>query len=532
MSGSRLDRSQRETRSSDHVVCGTRMRRALALLALLAGTVGTLGRPAIRAAAGSAVPGESRFGRNGYVEYIAGDLPIILSAPHGGSLKPAEMPDRTWGLLDDDRLSLEYTLEVAAAITQLTGRHPHVILNHLARAKMDANRDLPEAARGQPGAEQAWTEYQGFLTEAEAAVVAGCGRGHYFDMHSNGRAGYRVELGFEVDAEALALSDADLDDSGAASRSSVQGLASETGSLSAIVRGEGSLGGLLAARGYHVIPSPAAPVPDLMPYFDGGYSVDRYGSRRGGWIDATQIEVSYELLDPALRPRFVDALAESILEFVDQQYGFRLTGSGEAEICPSFVDVAFTHPAYEAVASLDASGRLTACGQSPRRFCPEAPLARAEALVWIETLLHGPEFAPNPPALPFFLDVPAGYWAEGYIASAAEEGLALSCYGIAQAFCPDSPLSRGDAAELILRLAHGKDAAPSPASGVFDDVALGDARAPWIETAYEAGLIDACSANPGQRFCPDAPLTRAQAAVSIARAGVIAATRRVGGGWD
>ena len=40
------------------------------------------------------LPGVSYFGRSNYIEYIAGDLPIIISAPHGGALIPAEMPDR------------------------------------------------------------------------------------------------------------------------------------------------------------------------------------------------------------------------------------------------------------------------------------------------------------------------------------------------------------------------------------------------------------------------------------------------------
>ena len=40
-------------------------------------------------------PGQSYFGRNGYVEYIAGNAPVILTAPHGGTLTPASIPDRT-----------------------------------------------------------------------------------------------------------------------------------------------------------------------------------------------------------------------------------------------------------------------------------------------------------------------------------------------------------------------------------------------------------------------------------------------------
>ena len=32
---------------------------------------------------GPYVPGQSYFGRNNYIEYLAGNAPVILSAPHG-----------------------------------------------------------------------------------------------------------------------------------------------------------------------------------------------------------------------------------------------------------------------------------------------------------------------------------------------------------------------------------------------------------------------------------------------------------------
>src|SRR5262245_1097109 len=44
---------------------------------------------------GPYTPGQSYFGRNNYIEYIAGDSPVILSATHGGDLTPAQIPDRT-----------------------------------------------------------------------------------------------------------------------------------------------------------------------------------------------------------------------------------------------------------------------------------------------------------------------------------------------------------------------------------------------------------------------------------------------------
>ncbi|MGB8168224.1 MAG: hypothetical protein WCF18_12075, partial [Chthoniobacteraceae bacterium] len=42
-------------------------------------------------------PGKSYFGQDNYIEYIAGDLPLIISSPHGGREKPDEFPDRAKG---------------------------------------------------------------------------------------------------------------------------------------------------------------------------------------------------------------------------------------------------------------------------------------------------------------------------------------------------------------------------------------------------------------------------------------------------
>ena len=40
------------------------------------------------------VAGQSHLWRNGYVKYIAGNAPVILTAPHGGTLSPLSIPVR------------------------------------------------------------------------------------------------------------------------------------------------------------------------------------------------------------------------------------------------------------------------------------------------------------------------------------------------------------------------------------------------------------------------------------------------------
>src|SRR5687768_12645777 len=38
--------------------------------------------------------GQMYTGRNGYIEYYAGNSPLIISAPHGGQVLPTEIPLR------------------------------------------------------------------------------------------------------------------------------------------------------------------------------------------------------------------------------------------------------------------------------------------------------------------------------------------------------------------------------------------------------------------------------------------------------
>jgi hypothetical protein len=72
------------------------------------------------------VPGKSVFGAHDYTEYIPGDLPVLLAAPHGGRLKPEEIPDRPQGVREADANTQELARAVAAVIHARTGRHAHL----------------------------------------------------------------------------------------------------------------------------------------------------------------------------------------------------------------------------------------------------------------------------------------------------------------------------------------------------------------------------------------------------------------------
>ena len=275
------------------------------------------------------VPGQSYYGRNQYIEYMAGDLPLVLSAPHGGYLTPEEIADRTWGTMAQDRQTQELARAIADSVHARTGGYAHIIICRLHRSKLDANREIVEAAQGNPHAQQAWYEYHNFIEDAKATVAEDYDRGFYIDLHGHGHEMQRLELGYLLGSSDLELSDAQLEHPDYVNKSSIRTLALEADSgFVALVRGPTSLGGLLEGRGYPSVPSPAYVHPGGQPYFSGGYNTARHGSRDGGPMSGVQIEANWTGVrdSPANREAFAIALVESLGVYFDLHFRIDLLG--------------------------------------------------------------------------------------------------------------------------------------------------------------------------------------------------------------
>lgn len=276
-------------------------------------------------------PGETYEGRAGYVSYQAGELPLIISAGHGGTLEPAEIPDRTEGTLVRDLNTDLLAIAMADSIEARFGARPHLVLTHLHRTKVDVNRDLAEAADGNRLAEQAWREHHGFIDHASARVEAEHGAGFYVDVHGHGHDIDRLELGYLLDSSDLAASDAELD-ANIVEKSSIRVLV-ETSDLvfSKLIRGDTSLGTLYESAGVPAVPSAAQPDPGKAPFFSGGYSTRRHGSRDGGTVSGVQIEAHrVGLRDAAAnRARFGGISASVLEEYLASHYDFASATAGQ-----------------------------------------------------------------------------------------------------------------------------------------------------------------------------------------------------------
>ena len=299
------------------------LRLLIVLLVLAAAT------PAPAATPPPKVPGQSYFGTARHVEYIAGDLPLVITVPHGGRAQPADLPPRQKGVTVMDANTQELARELVAELERLSGGRVHLILSHLHRSRLDPNREIVEAANGNPGAEQVWREFHAAIGGALAAAVARHGFAFLVDLHGHAHPIARLELGYALAAPQLNRGDAEFDASGVIGLSTLADLhVRRGGSAADLIRGPRSLGSRLAAGGLPATPSGPDPQPGNQPFFAGGYIVQRHAAAaETRQVDGLQIECPRPGVrdTPENRARFARITAPVLLEFLRENYGFAPT---------------------------------------------------------------------------------------------------------------------------------------------------------------------------------------------------------------
>ena len=188
-------------------------------------------------------------------------------------------------------------------------------------------------------------------------------------------------------------------------------------------------------------------------------------------------------------------------------------------VTSSFEDVPITHWAYPYIEALYQNGFVVGCSATPRLYCPQNILNRAESAVFVERGAHGalsdPPYAPPPTAT--FTDVPSSFWGHGWIESLWTDGFTAGCSTSPPAYCPTQQHTRAEGSVFFLRIKNGSSYTPPTPADIFDDVAPTDWYAGWVEAAYNQGLLPACSESP-LNFCPEGALDRSWAAYMMVQA--------------
>jgi hypothetical protein len=113
-----------------------------------------------------------------------------------------------------------------------------------------------------------------------------------------------------------------------------------------------------------------------------------------------------------------------------------------------------------------------------------------------------------------FADVPVTYWAWQFIERLYSAGISGGCGISPLIYCPEAAVTRAQMAVLLLSGKHGAAYTPPPvgASTGFSDVPITYWAAAWIKQFALEGITAGCGPS---LFCPDAAITRAQAAVFL-----------------
>jgi hypothetical protein len=178
---------------------------------------------------------------------------------------------------------------------------------------------------------------------------------------------------------------------------------------------------------------------------------------------------------------------------------------------PVFTDVPSANLERTWIETLYRNGVTTGCSTEPLDYCPDLRVTRAQMAVFLGRALHGSMYTPPAGTKAVFADVPLSNWASDWITQLYADGITSGCQASPLSYCPDRPVTRAQAAILLLRAKHGASYAPPAMGGStgFGDVSTSYWAAAWIKQLSAEGITSGCG---GGNYCPDDPVTRAQVA--------------------
>jgi N-formylglutamate amidohydrolase len=230
-----------------------------------------------------------------------GTLPIVLSAPHGGTLKIAGVDVRqgqgmatgpSGFFTGRDGGTSELAVAVAQALEKQTGKKPYMVVSKAHRKYLDPNRPS-EIAYEDSDAAPVYQRYHGTLQRYCKEVLQKYRTGLLLDIHGQGSSSKTVYRGTGNGKTVARLKER-------------FGESAHTG--------DQSFFGMLNRLGWQVYPYPAD--GKEQSGFTGGYIVQTHGSHRPSGLDAIQLEFGSEYRDKENRSKTADVLTQAIIEYM------------------------------------------------------------------------------------------------------------------------------------------------------------------------------------------------------------------------
>ncbi|KAI9306652.1 hypothetical protein BJ944DRAFT_159488 [Cunninghamella echinulata] len=264
------------------------------------------------------------------VKVIQGDLPLILTVPHGGYNLPETIPNRTQGHLLTD----VYTNELAHLISSFIQNHynaaPYMVILNVSRKKVDVNRPI-DIGTESPEGRIIWNEYHTALRDTIQTVKNTFSEVLLLDIHGQAHKEGMVELGYLLPRTVLEQDTIPIET--ILKQSSIQRLAkrillsplsrtlNSDAAIQSLLRGNISFGSNMMTTRHDdikVIPSKQYPSPSKNAlYFTGGYTTQTYCLQ----LDIIQIECPQHLrFSEVGRQSLATAVTKASIVFLDQFY--------------------------------------------------------------------------------------------------------------------------------------------------------------------------------------------------------------------
>lgn len=131
-----------------------------------------------------------------YLTFREGNSNVILSAPHGGGIKPIDIPYRKYGNRSGDTFTRRLIQSLISALPD----NPYYIYSDIHRSRVDLNREIEEGAQGNAKAEKIWNDWNNALTEFKEQVSFKYNKGLYIDIHSHNKSD-KFEIGYGLNVQ-------------------------------------------------------------------------------------------------------------------------------------------------------------------------------------------------------------------------------------------------------------------------------------------------------------------------------------------
>ncbi|MFW9948245.1 MAG: hypothetical protein ACFFDX_15575 [Candidatus Odinarchaeota archaeon] len=246
---------------------------------------------------------------NKYIKFHKGSIPLLITVPHGGTIKYTEIPTRKAGILGTDKGTIELAFELIKRVENLfrtkssSQKTPSYIISKIHRSKIDLNRKESKAYNSNSIlARNIYQFYHKKIKELIEYNITSFNHSLLIDLH-----------GFEKDKKPQGFRDVEI----VLGTNNLETLFSSTKSKK---DWDKNLRGRIICK-FIELNIPIAPGHQRRREYilTGGFTIKNYGASKLANSQAIQIEISdrIRIFDKTLRNKVVSTLAELLVdEFV------------------------------------------------------------------------------------------------------------------------------------------------------------------------------------------------------------------------